>query len=265
LFSDLKGVNPVLRTREAIADVPKLSRLVALTTTFLIVAVTPAIADNIITTTSLGVDFSVYDGQFFVRSTPIPPGAFIPGLNASSDIEDSQFHLSAGGKGYTDAGIVLFFGGGLSLGAIQNITVASSGAPVKIKLWIDSGGDGKLFTFNDQPAPDDYSTGLNGDTYGGTNDDHVDENSLFYMFGGAGTGNQYTLGQLQSGAVAGINGDMATALWIGITNTSTDPSAVIANISQVDVTATPEPAGLLLLGGGLLLIGFFGRRRDRRN
>ena len=106
-----------------------------------------ATADTI-TTSSCNVDFAVNDsGSFYVRSSQIVPAGSPPGLEASSSISGSTFDLTANSAGYSDAGIVLYFNGSLTLGDLKSVSVVSAGSPVSINLWLDTGGDGQFFAF----------------------------------------------------------------------------------------------------------------------
>lgn len=198
------------------------------------------------TTSSGNVSFSVNDsGSFYVRNLPMPPGAGTPpGVNASSSISGSTFHLTAGGAGYSDAGIVLYFNGGFRLMDLQGVSVVSSGSSPMINLWFDTSGDGQFFQLNGSGL----LTGLNGDSYGSGNSPSLNSTSLIYMQGGNGAGNAYTLAQLQAGVVPGINGNTLTSLWIGITNSSGGP----ADISSVTVSLTSPAAGV----GGSTPVGY---------
>jgi hypothetical protein len=211
-----------------------------------------ATATEIFDTSSPGVMYAVSDGSFWVRSTQITPSGTPPGKDATAyvDAVNSNFVLSADGTGYSDAGIVLYFNGGFALGDLASVTTTSTGNPLSINLWLDTGGDGNFFTFN----PDGSLVGINGDSYGGTGSGAVNAGSVFYMFGGNGAGGSYTLAQLQSGVVPGIGATTLTSLWVGITNTHT------ASISEIDVNFIPEPGTFVLLGAGLLVCGLARRR-----
>jgi hypothetical protein len=187
------------------------------------------------TTSTPGVDFAMNNGGFYVSQSALP----------ESFPNGSNFWELAAQPG--DAGIVLYFGGGLTLGELQDVSVTTDNAAMmNVNLWLDTGGDGKFFDFTG-----DLLNGLNGDSYAGTGGTSVDSNSPFYMLGGNGGGNTYTLGQLIAGVDAGINGNTPVALWIGVN------SPGVATISQVDVlrtdpAATPEPSSIFLLGTGFL-------------
>jgi len=154
----------------------------------------------------------------------------------------------------------------LTLGEIEGVSVVSTGAPLAVNLWMDSGGDGSIFSF-------DSSTGLmlslNGDSYAGCGPPSIDTTtSNCYMLGGNGAGGSYTLSQLQSGAVAGINSSTVADLWIGITNPGGQTLA--ADITSITVTtpggAVPEPGTMTMIGGlGLGLFALARKRRNQRN
>lgn len=209
-------------------------RSAALALFALILSGTPAKADQVVfTTASSGVDFAVSDdGGFYVSSS----GIQMP--DASSVISGSSFALSAGGAGYSDAGIVLFFNGGLILGELQSVTVATGNpAEIAVNLWIDTNGDGQFFAFNGSGL----LTSLDGDSYGsfGNTTDVTPASSIDMMGGGPATG--ATLADLQANW-----GSSGVALWIGITNTNT------AGVTSVTVDMAPEPAYWPPIGIGLL-------------
>jgi hypothetical protein len=190
-------------------------------------------------TSSGSVRYAVNDGGFWVRTAPIAGSGGSPGLNATSAIVGSAFHLTASGSSYSDAGIVLYFDGTLKLGDLQGVSITSTGSPVSMNLWLDSGGDGRFFAFDSNGL----LTGLNGDSYGGHAGNTQDVSSPFYMLGGNGAGSTYTLSQLQAGAVSSIGATTPVALWIGITNGGGSAlSADIGTVTVSTVAAQPVPA-----------------------
>lgn len=210
---------------------------------------------------STGVWYAVNDGGFWTRATQMPASGSSPGLNATASIVGGMFHLGASGSAYSDAGIVLYFDGTLRLGDLQSVSITSTGSPIAMNVWLDSGGDGKFFAYDSNGL----FTTSNGDSYGGHNGNTHDTTSPFYMLGGDGAGSTYSLSQLQGGTVAGISAATPVALWIGITNSG--GASLVADIGSVVVTTastnTPVPAlpwpamplaGALmcLLGAGLL-------------
>lgn len=176
-------------------------------------------------TSIANVWYSVNDGNFYTRPTPINM------TNAQATIENGKFHLNAEGPGYSDAGIALYFDGTLKLGDVQSISSVSTGDPLSVNLWLDTGNDGQFFAFD----PNGELISLNNDSYCGHElGSEVNDSTSFYMFGGNGAGGTYTLAQLKEGAVSGINSNTKVAIWVGLTN---DFSADINSISVV-----PEPA-----------------------
>ncbi len=207
-----------------------------------LIGIAATAAADTITTSSCNVDFAVNDsGSFYVRSSQIVPAGSPPGLEASSSISGSNFHLTANSTGYSDTGIVLYFNGGLKLGDLKTVSVSSTGSPVSINLWLDTGGDGNFFAFNSNAQ----MTGLNGDTYGtGAGGASLDANTSIVITAGNGAGHSYTLAQLQAGVVPGITSNTGASLWIGITNPGS------ADISGIVVGTAAESA--LQAGGDRL-------------
>jgi hypothetical protein len=212
-----------------------------------------AMADEMtFTTSSTGVYYAVNDGGYFVSPSAITTA------NAYAKTSGSNFELYADGSGYSDAGIVLYFGGGLTLGDISNISIAGTNlSSVAVNLWLDTSGDGSFFAFSG-----DTLTSLNGDSYSGCGGGgSIDGTSSCYMLGGNGAGSTYTLSQLQSGADPGIDANTPAALWIGLVDS---PSPNLADISSVTVTSpVPEPGSVALVATVGLLLGL-GRMRSKR-
>jgi len=158
----------------------------------------------------------------------------------SATILGSDFVLSATDYPYSDAGIVLFFNGGLIVEDLYSVSVAATNpGAISVNLWLDTGGDGQFFAFNGAGM----LTGLNGDSYGNFgNTTQVTGTTPYGPLGGS----------VASTTLAGLQAEYPTtaaALWIGITNVST------ADISSVTVDVTPEPASWLPIGIGLLGFG----------
>jgi hypothetical protein len=191
------------------------------------------------------VDFAVNDGgSFYVRSSQILPAGSPPGVDASSSISGSNFHLTATAiqPAYSDAGIVLYFNGGLKLGDLQSVSVVNTGSPVSINLWLDTGGDGNFFAFDGNGM----MTVLNGDSYGSSGAASLDANTSIEMFAGNGAGHTYTLAQLQAGTVPGIDSNTGAALWIGITNPNSADISSITVQGPLTITTSSLPSGTVL-------------------
>ncbi|HWR17640.1 MAG TPA: PEP-CTERM sorting domain-containing protein [Terriglobales bacterium] len=199
------------------------------------------------------VSYSVNDGtNFYVSNTSI--FRVLPGGTVASAPVAGNFWQITNTPTYSDAGVVLYFSNPLLLGDLRSISVTSDNpSAINVNLWLDTGNNGTLFSFSGTQF-----TGLNGDSYAGASGSFIDQDTLFYMFGGNGAGTQYTLGQLQAGADSGIDANTRVALWVGITN------ADVANISKIDVTSVPEPATMSLLGAGFVAFAFGLRKRISR-
>lgn len=171
-----------------------------------------------------------------------------------------DLHLDASGPGYSDAGLLLFLDGGLTLGQLQGVSVDSTGSPLAVNLWLDTGGDGSFFAFGGVSGYE--FTGLNGDSYAGCGSPAIDATSSCYMLGGNGAGSTNSLADLRAGTVAGIDANTQVALWIGITNPG--GQTLSADITSITVNATPEPVSFMLFGTGLAGLCFVARRRQLR-
>lgn len=201
------------------------------------------------------VGSAINSGGFFVW--PDTTGLF--GSNAWV----ADFSLNAGGSGYSDAGLVLFNGGGLKLGQLKQVSVVSTGAPLAVNLWLDTGGDGKFFAYGGLSGYE--LTGLAGDTYASCGAPTFNSSSTCDIFAGNGAGSQKTLGQLQLGNVLGIDSNTPAALWVGIVGSGQWSNAEISSISITTAGGqVPEPASMLLMGTGFVGLALISRRRWRK-
>jgi hypothetical protein len=182
----------------------------------------------------------------------------LPLFGSHADAYD--FHLDASGTDYSDAGLLLFLDGGLTLGELQSVSVDSTGSPLAVNLWLDTGNDGSYFAYGGLSG---YQfTGLNGDSYAGCGAPTIDASSSCYILGGLGAGTTRSLADLQAGSVAGIDAATRVALWIGITNPG--GQTLSADINSITVNATPEPASFMLFGTALAGLFFVARRRQQQ-
>ena len=133
------------------------NRAVILAIAFTLIAV-GAFADTVVFTDgSAGLSNAINSGGFFTAPQAIG-GLF--GASAYS----YNTHVEAFGAGYSDAGLVIDLAGGLTLGEIQSVSVNSTGSPLAINLWLDTGNNGSIFTFDTTSF---LLTSLDGDSYGG--------------------------------------------------------------------------------------------------
>lgn len=196
-----------------------------------------------VTTSSPGVQFAVNDlsGKFWTTSS----GLTKP--NASSTIVGSDFHLYADGTAYTDAGIVLYFDGSLKLGDLESVSVNSDNpGAMNINLWIDTGGDGKFFSYDSNGL----WLGLNSDSYGsyeGASVLNPASTPSFYI--GPAAAHDSTVADLKAAYP-----NAPVAIWAGITNThSADISSI--DVKTSGVTPVPEIGSVALLAIMLAIMG----------
>jgi hypothetical protein len=201
----------------------------------------------IVTTSSPGVYYAVSDNGFYVQGTPIHDN------NASAYISGSDFIVSASGSGYSDAGIVVGFTGGLDLNDLLGVTVYTNNpSAVNINIWLDTGGDGQFFQFDSH----NMLTSLNNDSYTLCGNGGIIDPSVSCFREGTVTGSyNYTLAQLQNGDLTGISGTTGAALWIGVTNAGGNASiSSVTIIEPSGSSSTPEPTTLVFVTAGALLI-----------
>ena len=203
------------------------------------------------------VNYAVCVDNFYVNSTGMDYyGTSSWASSYTYTGTNPLFGIQAGASSgsYSDAGIVLYFDGSLTLGQLASVTLSlaasdpGNATPI-VNLWLDTGGNDAFFAFTG-----DLLTGLDGDAYfGAIAAGDIDGSTKFGYLGGPGSYGEYTLAQLQAGEREGIDANTKLALWIGITN-GDYYNYNYANITQVDVGRIPEPATLVLLGlGGLVL------------
>jgi hypothetical protein len=135
---------------------------------------------DVFTYTSPGVDYATSTSAGFAVNSI---GEYSGTTMAIS--QGGYFVEIASGSAYSDAGIVLYFNGGLTLGQLQGVTVDSIQSPVNVNLYLDTGGDGQFFSFSSG-----LMTSLNGDSYASDSGGvlPVTESSDFYMQAGDGAG-----------------------------------------------------------------------------
>jgi hypothetical protein len=205
-----------------------------------------------ITSTSPNVGSAISSDGFFVSNDT--HGFPLFGTNANA----YDFHLDASGAGYSDAGLLLYLDGGLTLGQLQSVSVDSTGSPLAVNLWLDTGGDSSFFAYGGLSGYE--LTSLNSDSYAGCGSPTISDTSSCYMLGGNGAGSTNSLADLRAGTIAGIDANTRVALWIGITNPG--GQTLSADITSITVNATPEPVSFLLFGTGLAGLFFVARRRQ---
>jgi hypothetical protein len=166
---------------------------------------------------------ATFTGRFCVTANGFYISPFsLDNAFATSTVQSGRFHLAARpGAGNSDAGLVLYYENPIPLGWLDGVTVAGTGSPAKINLWLDTGGDGSFFVFDGGTL-----TGVDGDTFA-YGPSVVTNASTFYLSGGSSTGGTYTLAQLKAGIVPGIDASTKTALWIRVNqNESADIDSI---------------------------------------
>jgi hypothetical protein len=188
-----------------------------------------------------GLTYYANDGTNFVRSAT-------PFNFQTTDYTFSQVVLSnggilttltprTGGSSYADLGLGFTFG---KLGDITSIPITGSGS-YTINIYLDantagdSGGNGPFFSWSGNTY-----TGEGGDIYGlgptFTNSGTITTSDSFYLIP---SGTTYTIAQLQSGAVAGIDSNTIVGFWFGVTNHPTAAQFEIDGINGVSPASMP--------------------------
>jgi hypothetical protein len=233
------------------------TRIAIVTTLLCALTATATASSTVFTSVTPGVEFAVNDIVNGVDAFQVSPSSLTT-ANAYAKNDGSSFQLSAE-SGSFDAGLVLYFQGGLKLGDLQSVSVQSNNPSwLNVNLWLDTGGNGQFFAFSGTTM-----TSLDGDSYASTPGASVGATSLFTMVSGNGAGGTDTLAQLQAGKVAGIGANTAMALWIGGSSGTAGGSATITSITVQTYGAAPEPASLSLLTAGILAIGVAAIRKRR--
>lgn len=205
----------------------------------LILAITPAKA------AVPGLTYYANDGSAFVRSgTPFD--------FQTTDYIFSQTILPAGGirttltpkttgTTYADLGFGYTFG---RLGDISSITIDGNGS-YSVNVYFDTNttndadGNGPFFSWSGGTF-----SGMDGDTYGlGPTLTDVDtitpSDSVYLML----NGNTYTIAQLQSGTVPGIDSNTLVGFWFGVINHPTTAQFEIYMINGEPVASPTIPVG----------------------
>lgn len=175
--------------------------------------------------------------------------------NSTSVTADSPFTLNSSEQ--WNAGILLFFDNPIRLGDLQSVSIDST-APMTVNVWLDTGRDGTFFSLD----ANGRRTSLNGDGYMRSNPLYsLNGSTWFNPILGIGAEGSYTLSQLQSGSLWGINGDTLAALWIGSNSNVTDEQIRSVSVTLANPSAVPEPSSLILLGSGVLGLALLKIRR----
>jgi hypothetical protein len=221
---------------------------------------------------SSDVDYRVNVGDMYVSSTGLTitkngtqqKGSVVSGAGG--------FDLSITPNGYyTDAGILIGFDGSLKLGDLQSLSFSSTGAPIALTLWLDTGGDNQFLEFSNGKFTQNYDgdsslgvAALSGNTL------DLSTSLDLYRYNGInknGQGYSFTLADLQAGNITGfenINANTSVAIWIGITGDASC-STRSAHISNVQLTtySVPEPSLISLFGIGIGAAAFIAWRKKR--
>jgi hypothetical protein len=183
------------------------------------------------------------------------------------DANDNVVHLKVTDAGYQDVGILLYFGGGLTLGQLQNLTITTTekSAPLSIALWLDTDHSGGfLNSLGKDYIPADHG----GDSRFGNKWDFTGTlilSSILYQYELNGikapdseqkeSYQAYALGNLP------IDPNTPVAIWIGIDNKNLSGCERDADISKIEINTVPEPSLLILLGIGFGAAGLVSWRR----
>jgi LPXTG-site transpeptidase (sortase) family protein len=147
---------------------------------------------------------SVPIGSGIVSQTANPDGSVNVNINNTPGYADSGFYFPIGRLGDLRSIVI-------------NATLSSS--PYWLNLYFDKNNDGRFFGWTG-----DTYTGLSGDDYASCTGSvagvlTVTQATSCYVMGAV---NKYTITQLQSGAVAGIDANTQIGIWAGISSNGGD-------------------------------------------
>lgn len=176
-----------------------------------------------------GIYYTINNGTNFLRSSnPFKDGD----ATQSQNPRHVTVSISQPEGTYADSGFVLYIG---PLSGIDSINVTGRGDTFNLNLWFDTNIDGDFFLWDGtlEGAPFNTMTGLGGDIYAGCG---PSVNGILSVEGTTSCGfltapgGNYTLSQLKSGAVTGIDGNTKVAIWIGVSG-----NPAVARIDSVSI------------------------------
>ena len=194
--------------------------------------------------------YNDFSGNWFVQNTSVNTGTI------QSEPQGAVLHVGSSAGGSSSAAVIVYFDGSLALGGLQGGSVANTGSTLSMNLYLDTGNDGRFFSF----AGNQF-TGLNGDSYAnvalGAGGGSFNDNTVFTKVGGiAALPSTFTLAQIKAGSVAGIDTSTRVSFWIGGGNSfSSDITSISMAASTAGSLTVLEDSGLTSLGLGGLALG----------
>lgn len=191
-----------------------------------------------------GLAYYANDGSNFVRSsTPFSFSTadyhFVQTVTPGGGIVTTLTPLTTGTP-YADFGFAYTFG---KLGDITSIPIVGTGS-YSVNIWIDMNtaddiANGPFFSWSGNTF-----TGQSGDTYGlgpaMTGSGTITTGDSFFLML---NGNSYTIAQLQSGVVPGIDGNTIVGFWFGIINHAEPRTFEIDLINGQPLVSVSPPVG----------------------